>query len=94
MNKVICKYPTEDATDETFKHYFQEALRVANCNLDELDSFVVYEDEENPDEVLIEVTSKARAFERIRRVTGYLTGTVDRWNDAKRAELHDRVKHA
>lgn len=34
-----------------------------------------------------------RAFDRIRRVTGYLTGTVDRWNDAKRAELKDRVKH-
>lgn len=33
-------------------------------------------------------------FERIRRVTGYLTGSVSRWNDAKRAELHDRVKHA
>ena len=32
-------------------------------------------------------------FERIRRVTGYLTGTLDRWNDAKRAEEHDRVKH-
>ena len=33
-------------------------------------------------------------FERIRRVTGYLTGSVSRWNDAKRAELRDRVKHA
>ncbi len=33
-------------------------------------------------------------FERIRRVTGYLTGTLDRWNDAKRAEEADRVKHA
>lgn len=32
-------------------------------------------------------------FQRIRRVTGYLTGTVDRWNNAKRAELADRVKH-
>ena len=32
-------------------------------------------------------------FERIRRVTGYLTGTLDRWNDAKRAEEADRVKH-
>ena len=32
-------------------------------------------------------------FERIRRITGYLVGTVDRWNDAKRAELEDRVKH-
>lgn len=37
---------------------------------------------------------EGRPFERIRRVTGYLTGSVSRWNDAKRAELHDRVKHA
>lgn len=32
-------------------------------------------------------------FERIRRITGYLVGTTDRWNNAKRAEEHDRVKH-
>ncbi|MEG1781677.1 MAG: anaerobic ribonucleoside-triphosphate reductase [Oscillospiraceae bacterium] len=32
-------------------------------------------------------------FERIRRITGYLVGTVDRFNDAKRAEEADRVKH-
>lgn len=32
-------------------------------------------------------------FERLRRITGYLTGSVDVWNDAKRAELEDRVKH-
>ncbi|MBQ9903009.1 MAG: hypothetical protein IJM51_11625 [Clostridia bacterium] len=32
-------------------------------------------------------------FERIRRITGYLVGTVDRFNDAKRAEESDRVKH-
>ena len=33
-------------------------------------------------------------FQRIRRITGYLVGTLDRFNDAKRAEEHDRVKHA
>lgn len=32
-------------------------------------------------------------FERYRRITGYLVGTLDRWNDAKRAEEADRVKH-
>lgn len=32
-------------------------------------------------------------FERIRRITGYLVGTVDRFNDGKRAEVNDRVKH-
>lgn len=33
------------------------------------------------------------AFERIRRITGYLVGAMDKWNNAKRAEEHDRVKH-
>ena len=32
-------------------------------------------------------------FERIRRITGYLVGTLDCFNDAKRAEVEDRVKH-
>lgn len=32
-------------------------------------------------------------FERIRRITGYLVGTTDRFNNGKRAEEHDRVKH-
>ena len=33
-------------------------------------------------------------FERIRRITGYLVGTVDRFNNAKQAEVKDRVKHS
>ena len=33
-------------------------------------------------------------FERIRRITGYLVGTVDRFNNGKKAEEHDRVKHS
>lgn len=33
-------------------------------------------------------------FERIRRITGYLVGTLDRFNNGKKAEEHDRVKHA
>ena len=32
-------------------------------------------------------------FDRIRRITGYLVGTLDRFNDAKRTEVQDRVKH-
>jgi len=32
-------------------------------------------------------------FERIRRITGYLVGTTERFNDAKKAEERDRVKH-
>lgn len=32
-------------------------------------------------------------FERIRRITGYLVGTIDRFNDAKASEVRERVKH-
>lgn len=35
----------------------------------------------------------SRPFERLRRITGYLVGTMDRWNTAKRAEEAQRVKH-
>ena len=37
---------------------------------------------------------RRRPFERIRRITGYLVGTLDRFNDAKRAEERDRVRHS
>lgn len=33
-------------------------------------------------------------FERIRRITGYLVGSLERFNDGKKAEEHDRVKHS
>ena len=33
-------------------------------------------------------------FERIRRITGYLVGSMDQWNNAKKAEERDRVKHS
>ena len=47
-------------------------------------------------ERLRRVTGKVQGvgFERIRRITGYLVGTMDKWNDAKRAEERDRVKHS
>ena len=43
--------------------------------------------------VALDYTLRPPKFERIRRITGYLVGTIDRWNNAKRAEEHDRVKH-
>ena len=39
------------------------------------------------------VVGKDVPFERIRRITSYLVGTMDKWNDAKKAEERDRVKH-
>ena len=53
----------------------------------EMDNEVVLD---NTDEKL----GEGVGFERIRRITGYLVGTMDKWNDAKRAEERDRVKHS
>jgi anaerobic ribonucleoside-triphosphate reductase len=41
-----------------------------------------------------EKMGKGVKFERIRRITGYLVGTLDKWNNAKKAEEKDRVKHS
>lgn len=47
----------------------------------------------NPDEHGITPVFEKVPFQRIRRITGYLVGTLDRFNNAKRAEVEDRVKH-
>ena len=41
----------------------------------------------------VKMVGEGVGFERIRRITGYLVGTVDRFNNGKRAEERDRVKH-
>ena len=41
-----------------------------------------------------EKLGKGVLFERIRRITGYLVGSMEKWNSAKRAEERDRVKHS
>ena len=45
------------------------------------------------DEVELRYDFGTVPFQRIRRITGYLVGTLDRFNNGKRAEEHDRVKH-
>lgn len=40
-----------------------------------------------------EQLGKSVKFERIRRITGYLVGSMDKWSNAKRAEESERVKH-
>lgn len=45
------------------------------------------------DEVELRYRFSPEPFERIRRITGYLVGSINRWNNAKRAEERDRVKH-
>lgn len=52
-----------------------------------------YELDLKADGEYVDITYHIMPFERIRRITGYLVGTLERWNDAKRSEEKDRVKH-
>lgn len=45
------------------------------------------------DFVDVDYSFGVQPFDRIRRITGYLVGTLDRFNNGKRAEEHDRIKH-
>ena len=56
----------------------------------EIDSVELYLD---GDYVDIDYKLEPAPFQRIRRITGYLVGTLDRFNNAKRSEVEDRVKH-
>ena len=46
------------------------------------------------DDIMEKLVGEGVGFERIRRVTGYLSGDVKRFNNGKRAEEKDRVKHS
>ena len=48
---------------------------------------------EEKNEKKVKQVGEGQGFERIRRITGYLVGTVERFNNGKKAEEHDRVKH-
>ena len=72
----------------------------------EIDAYIDYGKKKYPDKNIVAMdvnvdgdyvdlkyTFGTVPFERIRRITGYLVGTLDRFNNAKRAEERDRVKH-
>ena len=72
----------------------------------ERQAYIDYVQKKNPGQVIeyiivrldgefadLEYKVKPKEFQRIRRITGYLVGSLDTWNDYKRAEERDRVKH-
>lgn len=92
MNKYIIRgicvafNDNEPHTQQEAEAYLQHALSKNK----HLTSLLIKRDGDYAD---LNYTIEAPPFERIRRITGYLVGTTDRFNDAKRAEERDRVKH-
>lgn len=78
-----------------------------NISQEEINEYVKYVEEKYPDKKIATLDLNVNGdyvdlnytfendvpFERIRRITGYLVGTLDRFNDGKRAEERDREKH-
>lgn len=77
-----------------------------DCQLAEMENYLEYVNARVDEDVstitvttcpdgLVDVkwVAHGQKFERIRRITGYLTGDLNSWNNAKQAEEHDRVKH-
>ncbi|MBP8599323.1 MAG: hypothetical protein KBI24_08970 [Selenomonas sp.] len=78
----------EDVSEQEIVNYIGYVEQQTNEKLDRLSLSAAADGNVSIDYVL-----QPQKFERIRRITGYLVGTIDRWNNAKRAEEHDRVKH-
>lgn len=78
-----------DISDEEVQLYKKHAEEKYGDALEGLDIQVI-----DSDNVHLKYHLKGESFERIRRITGYLVGTLDKWNNAKRKEEQDRVKHS
>ena len=90
------KWKNVQLSDEAKKYYIDKAKKIYDK---ELDNVIVKYSKGNkaeifnvPDDAWEDFFYKEN-FERIRRITGYLTGATTTWNNAKQAELRDRVKH-
>ena len=73
---------------------------------EEIDAYIEHSKKKYADKIIKEITIQVDGefvdlkcefenvpFERVRRITGYLVGSLDRFNDGKRAEVEDSVKH-
>lgn len=78
----------DDISEQEIVNYIDYIHQQTNEELAQLDISAAQDGS-----VALDYTLRPPKFERIRRITGYLVGTIDRWNNAKRAEEHDRVKH-
>ena len=88
INDILCYYP-EEMPDEEVEQYVARAKDKYGRKVHGLN---IELDKNDADFVKITYDVESVPFQRLRRITGYLVGTLDRWNDGKRAEERDRVK--
>lgn len=85
MDVVVTGGTISEEEIEAYKEYVKRHYPYQTVSLLEI--------EVDGEHVSMRTHLRPQRFERIRRITGYLTGDTSRWNNAKQAELVDRVKH-
>ena len=94
MIEVTSNFEINEQEKELYIQKVKDTIIAEGGDPDSITRIILKEMEQ--DNVSINFYTKdddAPHFQRIARITGYLTSTVDRWNKAKQAELRDRVAH-
>lgn len=73
--------------EEEARVYIERGREIYTHELERIEAVI------DGDYIDLHYVLKPRKFDRLRRITGYLVGTLERFNDGKRAEESDRVKH-
>ena len=77
-----------DPSTKEAANYLEFVQQRVNCPIAEITVTLC-----NDGKVDVSYSAKGAKFERIRRITGYLTGALTTWNNAKQSEERERVKH-
>lgn len=86
--KVVCNIDIDEEEIEYYTDFVKNGSFSAPSEI-----YITIENEESRFASIRVVVKSEYGFDRIRRITGYLSGTLDRFNNAKKAEVADRVKH-
>lgn len=89
INGIKAAFPDSMSTDEAAAYVERGVKKYGN----KLAGIEIKLSEDEQDALLYYDVQPVK-FQRLRRITGYLVGDLNRWNNAKRAEEKDRVKHA
>lgn len=89
-NGIKVEYDNNIPMEEVEKSFEELENKIQNKQI----QTIVLKSVKKPDGVYIKQTIRTdEEVQRLRRITGYLTNSLERWNEAKQAEEHDRVKH-
>ena len=90
IDGVIVTVHNGDIPEEEALAYVDRGMELYGKGLTEI---IATLDPNDADMIDLEYKWMNKPFHRLRRITGYLVGNLGRWNNAKRAEERDRVKH-